>query len=255
MRNIVTLFTFVVTYSLVLTGPAWASEQWREDTLCGITFSKPEETIFSGFEKAYCVKTTTGARVCSCSKSPDSRDAQIIIEKNGAITQQWNTEFAPPTSLADFRVESADLTGSGQRDIVVATMNGMSNGMGVQYWELRAVVDGVMSKPMIVEDYGIMGFLTRSKSQNKCALLSTRWLWGKEPARGSGLYLTGMWFTYSKNDRAWTPAIDRPAVYRRYLNNFEKLRIEQLNSEHPIPLLWFSDKETKEIEGPYPKFD
>ena len=251
----ITLVVLVSACFLILSSSVQASGTWKDDMLCGKTNSRPEEATIPGCEKAFCLKTAMAGRVCSCRKSPGIHEVQMVIENHGKTTQSWNAAFAPPATLANFRVENADITGSGREDIVVATMSGMSNGMGVQYWEVRAIVNGIVSKPAIVEDYGIMGFLTRSKSGKRCALLSTRWLWGQEPKRGRGLYLAGKWFVYDMSDNAWTPAIDRPVVYRRYLDSFEKLRLEQLNSDNPIPLSWFVDKETKELIGPYPKFD
>jgi hypothetical protein len=169
----------------------------------------------------------------------------MFMEEQGSITQQWETVFGLPTTLADFRTESADLTGSGREDIVVATMNGVSNGMGVEYWEVRAIVEGKLSNPVNVEDYGVMGYLTKAKSDKRCMLLVTSWNNGWEPKRGYGLYLSGQWFAYSNSTGEFYRVLDRPAVHRRYLYGFERLRLSELAKEDRVPLLWFHDKDAK----------
>jgi hypothetical protein len=128
-------------------------------------------------------------------------------------------------------------------------MFGMSNGMGVQYWAVRAIIEGELSNALFAEDYGIVGYPTRSKSQKVCMLLVTRWLEGWEPTRGDGLYLAGRWFTYNTYSHEMVPA-DRPVIYRRYLYGFERLRLGQLEKDQPTPLLWYKDKRQRSLLDP-----
>ncbi|HEV8581810.1 MAG TPA: hypothetical protein VGX68_22300 [Thermoanaerobaculia bacterium] len=257
VRGVIYLHALVALATLLISPVAASeSEPSREDIPCGTRYSKPEEAAIKGCNEAYCVKTAATARVCSCRKSQDASSAEMLVERDGAIEQRWDSGFILPASLATFGVDGADLTGTGRQDLVVATLITMSNGMGIEYWEVRAIVGDKLTKPLDVEDYGIMSYLTRASPNSKCRLLASRWFPGWEPERGEGLYLMGKWFTYSEFSPELTTE-DRPAVYRRYLLSFQRLRAEQLRKDldHRQPLPWFSDGRTKELVGPYPSYE
>ncbi|MCF1717080.1 hypothetical protein L0U88_20740, partial [Flavihumibacter sp. RY-1] len=88
-------------------------------------------------EAAYCVKNADSSQVCACLPSIDSDEARITYEKNGAVILQWNASIYPPAVASALRVDRADLNSDGKEELVIATMLSTSNGMGIEYWEVR----------------------------------------------------------------------------------------------------------------------
>jgi hypothetical protein len=227
---------------------------WRKEKSCG-TRLKTEKIGINGCVSAYCAQITTEYRVCACILKEDSDDTKIYIERKGKIIREWKGSMYPPAGGAAFRIDKANISGAGKDDLLVATMASESQGIGIQYWEVRAVVDDRVTNAVPVDDYGILGFATRSSLKTPCHLLATQWLWGWEPKKGDGLYLYGRWFDFSPTSTELYSALDRPAIYRRYLYSFERMRLSALEKEEPMPLLWFTDTATAPLIGPYPKHE
>ncbi len=238
---------------------AGESQSWRKDKVCGHKL-KTENAEMVGCVRAYCVTISEDSRVCACilgtqsDYSATSDDAEISIAKKGNVSHHWRVTIYPPAGGAVLRVDKADLTGSGNDDLLVATMTSESQGIGIQSWQVRAVVADTVSNAVPVEDYGIMGFATRDMRNNHCSLLATQWLNGWEPKRGSGLYLFGRWFDFNPTSAELYPALNRPAIYRRYLYSFEQTRLAAMEKEEPTPVPWFTDKTTAILTGPYPEY-
>lgn len=248
----------ILTFAILLTWKSVAANEpasWRDDVLCGSKFSVQQESTIEDCLRANCVSATQALRICRCLKSEESGQALMLIEKDGKVVKQWDASFVPPASLADFVVYAVDLTGDGKEEFIVATLDAVSNGMGISYWQIRAIVGDSVSKQVPIEDFGVMGYPTRAKASKPCMLLSTRWLDGWEAERGLGLYLYGRWFAYSKSSKEFCPVLERPAVYRRYLYSFERLRMNELSKGQPDPILWFRDQRTKQLIGPYPEYE
>lgn len=227
-------------------------EDWRNDKECGKRLPIPIKAEIAGCQKAYCTQLSESSRICSCLNSSEDEEGNIFIERSGKIVERWKAKLYPPADENSFRVDSVKLTDNGE-DLLVGAMETQSNGMGVQYWTVWAVTKKGISKPLNIQDYGIVGFLTRPTGVNVCNLLATRWMDGSEPKHGDGLYLVGRWFNFE--DGNFTPNFERPIIYRRYLKSFEQQRNKAFSAAKPKPLLWFNDGNTKPVLGPYPQFE
>jgi hypothetical protein len=243
------LFCGMSIQSVAASKPA----DWRNDDICGRRLPAPVEVEIRGCEKASCTQISGRSRICACLPTSESDEGNIFIEKSGKVLVRWNARLFTFSDEPIFRVDAADLRRDGKEELVVGAMETVSNGMGRQYWTVWAVSEATISNPIAVEDYGIFGFLTRQKGEKTCNLLATRWMEGFEPHRGDGLYLAGRWFSLCNGNL--TPYYDRPIIYRRYLKSFERQRNKAISEEHPKPILWFRDTNTKPLSGPYPPFE
>lgn len=122
--------------------------------------------------------------------------------------------------------------------------------MGIAYWKVFFIEEDKISPPIDIDDYGLMGYATRSGKSRSCMLFATVWRNGWEPKIESGLYIVGQWYELKNGEisQIWS----RPAVYRRYRKNLERLRNNQNNTVPNTPLLWFTDKHAHPVIGPYP---
>ena len=226
---------------------AGSSEEWRKDKLCGRRLPHFQAVTLKGCLEAYCA-VVGDSRICACKESENTDEIHIILEYKGEKEAKWTAKVMPfifgPES---FRLNEADLDGDGNKEFIFAALWTQSNGMGIEYWTLWAIDEGQVSKPIEIQDYGTMGYLTSAEDDKNCQLLVSRWLDGWEPERGSGLYIVGRWYIYSNGE--FSPQFDRPAIYRRYLYRLERLRGESLSKK---PLLWYKSSETHQVIGPHP---
>lgn len=169
---------------------------------------------------------------------------RFIVRKSDTDLATWEV-LVPPymLSVKNFRVMKADLDSDGNPEFVVEVWVSVSNGMAISYSSLF-VVDGrnpaTVSPAIPVEDFGILGTLSRSLGGSQCRILETRWCYGSDPVRGPGLYLVGRWLGY----RSGLVEIDasRPTVCRRYLRSFEKERNSAVAKAQRMR--WFADART-----------
>ena len=231
------------TLLLALTVLSGARSGLGETLSCGVTrVSTVADDAMS------CVAASRGLRVCE--QDVGSEDVDIVVRNGEHEVQRW-TDSVSGMLVREFRVLAADLTGDGLDDIAVATRNTVSNGMAIASWTVCAI-DGaaVASHPdcVSVEDFGFMSYFARQPGSPGCLLLQTAWRWGKEPGRGSGLYLVGRWLRYSRG--SFIPVASRPLVARRYLYSFERKRTSHYNSD--TPLAWFRDARVRSVTCPDP---
>lgn len=239
-------FTFIV----IASASGGDSQLWRKDVACGRKLPKAEEIAISGFEKSYCIQISKSSRVCAGVKTPDSVVAQIFYERDGSIIQQWDAPLDIFLSESGLRVDAINMTDNGEGKLIVGFMNSQSMGMMIQHWTIWAITGNTVSKPVKVDDYGIMSFLTMSNQSGSWYLLSARWIDGWEPKRGDGLYAVGKWYALSNGEFA--PVSDRPQIQRRYLPSFELIRLQAFEQRKPTPVIWYKDKRTRPIVGQYP---
>ena len=180
--------------------------------------------------------------------APDG--VRFTLRGAGAAEQSWNAE----PLLGDtgsFRVQLADLDGDGRDEIVVGTIDSVSNGMAVQYWSL-CVIDGRRPGPapscVALDDFPFFGMLTRAPGARGCRALETHWRWGGEAKRGDGLYLVGGWLAYRHGKLA--PDATRPLVARRYLYRFAAQRRDVIENARTAPILWWRDPTTRVVRCP-----
>jgi hypothetical protein len=223
---------------------------WRKDVACGHKLPEAERVAISGFEKSYCIQISKSSRICAGMKTPDSVVAQIFYERDGSIIQQWDAPIDTFLSESGLRVDTINMTGDGEGELIVGLMNSQSMGIAIQQWTIWAITGNTVSKPVKVDDYGIMSFLTKSNQSGKWYLLSTRWRDGWEPKRGDGLYAVGKWYELSGGEFA--PVSDRPQIQRRYLPSLERIRLHAFEQKKPTPVIWYKDKRTRPIVGQQP---
>jgi hypothetical protein len=164
----------------------------------------------------------------------------------------WRTEpLLGDTS--SFRVTLADLDGEGRDEVMVGTIDQVSNGMAVQYWSL-CVLDArrADAQPPCValEDHPFYGMATRAAGERGCRVLETHWRWGKEAKRGDGLYLTGRWLAYRGG--TLVPDARRPLVARRYLYGFAAARRDVIENARSAPVTWWRDPGVRVVRCPDP---
>jgi hypothetical protein len=144
---------------------------------------------------------------------------------------------------SDFEVLQADLNGDGRRELILANHDGTSNGLGINNWTIYIFPDSEFRRPLSplifsVEEYGSLGtFVTEG---NSILILTTKWLWGKDPQgkRRNGLYLVGQWWRYRQGELV--PAIERPLLARRYLERFASERGRTFGDQR-APYLWLKN--------------
>ena len=149
-----------------------------------------------------------------------------------------------------FRLIGADFLGLRTNQLLIAVLNTQSNGMGVEYWSLWFVTRDQISRPLEVNDFGVMSFLTASPA-GKCEIFAARWRDGWEPKRGSGLYIAGHWRQISLHGDIsidW----DRPVLYRRYLFDLERQRNGAMSESGRRAVPWHTSPLARRVIGPYP---
>jgi len=228
---------------------------YLEDEPCGQDLGWPSQSLVQNCSDAYCIHATAMLLVCSCRRDPPPADeglsADIVVRDGDREIQRWTEDFSLPSAPGTFRVSVADVDGDGRDDLVVATLNAISNGMAVEYWTVCAISGRASSAPPAcvgVEDYGVMGYLTHGPGEHACLLLQTTWRWGTEPGRGNGLYLVGRWLRYSGS--GFVPVTWRPILARRYLFSFQDER-----SSSSKPLAWLRNRTTRSVSCPDPLCD
>lgn len=233
---------------------AQAAEEWRNDELCGTKLPDLKETEINGCDYAYCGEILPNQTLCSCSHQDEKLDnpfiTELTLKRKNMPDMKWREDNIATTYISEHSIQTqyADLDGNKTKEIIVATLGGLSNGMGVSSWAVRVIDGDKISKAVYLKDYGTVSFLTRKKNDSGCKLLASQWLGGSEPYRGWGLYLTGKWYDYSADH--FSETYERPTIYRRYLYSFEKERNQA--SKNETPLLWYKSPKTKEISGPDP---
>lgn len=225
---------------------------WRTERPCGQRLPSFQPTEINDCDDAYCSAIPNGSRLCACLKSEETGELIISLEPKNAPKKEWTINVIPPISVgasfdADiFRLDSADLNGDGREELLFAVKEAEGQGMGVQHWRLRAINGEKVSDELQVEDYGVMSYITCSPKRKGAYLLASRWIWGREPGRGGGLYIAGQWYELGGGDLYAVP--DWPSIYHRYLFSLSKERGKALGQ----PVLWHLKKDAHETIGPSP---
>jgi hypothetical protein len=226
-------------------------EKWREDKPCGRQLPDFQSVKLEGCLQACCGDLPTGARLCACLKSEDTGETQISLEPKGTQKKQWTIQVLPLVFGAEaFRLDSVDFNGDGREELLFGVMVSQGQGMGVQHWTLWALDGKEVSDEIQVDDYGVMSFLTCSAGHRGALLLGSRWIWGWEPGRGSGLYIAAQWYEFAYG--RFFPTSSRPGIYHRYLFSLAEERGKELNKNYPRPVQWHSKRNAHLLVGPYP---
>lgn len=257
MKNIfnkITAFSITILFVILTAALTLAadSDQWRKDKLCGLQLPQLTETKLEGCIQAFCTELPNKARLCACQKSDETGETQISLEPQVGPKKQWNVDVLPPISFGvnSFRLDSADLNGDGKDELIFGILEAQGQGMGVQYWTLWVIDGDKLSKPLQVSDYGTMSYLTCNSKHKGVHLLASKWIWGREPERGDGLYIAAQW--YELGCGGLSTVSNRPGIYHRYLNSLAEERGKHMGGEKLKPVPWHSKAGTHEVVGPYP---
>jgi hypothetical protein len=124
-----------------------------------------------------------------------------------------------------FEVVQADLDDDGRQEVILATLDGVGNGMGVAYWTVYALSPGSIDwsiDSLPVQEYSSAGSWVVLSGEKRCNLLQTKWANGFEAGRGWGLYFHASWQAFEHG--AFVQRVDRPILRRRYLFGFARER-------------------------------
>lgn len=215
-----------------------------------------------------CTEGGDGRQVCMCAHDVRRDDGghSFTYFEDG----ERKARFYGYTFMGDpkgFEVADVDLDADGVRETVVAALVNVSNGLGVDTWQLT-IIDGGGEQltRFVTEHYGEGTFAT--PGDGRCELLVTTWEYLHDQLRGEGCYLTARRFEYREG--GLVPVIGEVAA-RRLLYSFayntedledgswRTLTLEDLT--HPNTQIWPWDplldglRRTRERGGTIEKLD
>lgn len=241
LLNLAAMFRFAALVSL-MTMVVGSTAHSQAPTL--VKFGPPQPVTLAGFDKIHCVSLPGGIRICKYMS--ESNDGTFLVERQGKRLGKWPAS-ASFGETSDFEVLLGDLDGDGQRELVVANHDGMSNGMAIDYWTISIFSDAEFRSfqaPLMfsVQEYGSFG--TFVPTSGRVDIFTTRWLNGEDPKgrRVPGTYLAGQWWRYKSGELHVVP--DRPVMARRFLYSFADERNRTISNPH-IPYTWFLDPKTE----------
>ena len=170
-------------------------------------------------------------RVC---RSEHDGEATLTVTEGARRLATWPAEYS--VQAGDFAAFTTDLDRDGGRDLVVASLTSVSNGLGVAYWTVDVLPDGASAPAYSfeAEDFDARG---RSFAHDRGRLIvwATDWISAPDPRgrRPEGMYFMGRPFTLASGGLA--PARSLPIRARRLLNSFSR-------DEAGGPVGWLSDR-------------
>jgi hypothetical protein len=239
------LLTRIIALALVAVIPSRLSAQstngavWWTDRPCQSALGRDRFDIVKlsprlapshGCQQESCAHLRGGGQVCQClSDTVRTITVTGVVPRTLKFERPWS-DIRPDT----FDVIEADLEGDGSREIVVATLDAVSNGMAVPSWTILALSPGAYGwgiDSLQVEEYSSLGSWVTHRGEKSCNLLQTQWVNGYEAGRGGGLYLQASWqaFEYSR----FIQRVDRPVIRRRFLNSFDRQRSDTTIRDAP----------------------
>jgi hypothetical protein len=181
-------------------------------------------------------------------EAQDEAPAEYVLERGGAAIQRW----PKPSMFADspFHVLIGDLDRDGRPELVVASLGGVSNGIGFSSWTIFVFDGRDWSKRPLefgLEEFHPMDSFRRGSEHEACGIIQSEWRPGSDTHRGWGLYLVGQRFQFDAG--RLVPDMSRPVMARRLLRSFEA---EFLRGRRG-PGAWLADPRSErrpEVEPP-----
>jgi hypothetical protein len=210
MRSIALAFALTCSAGAQLVAPHWhGANAWRRDVPC-LREVQPRNG---------CVSMRDGRSVCRAARD-DGDD--LTIRDAGRVLHAWHAGVIGPAE-GNGAFYRADLDGDGRDELIVTTLETVSNGMAIGAFQI-VVIDGrdAAAPPLFFsdEDFDPRVSFLRAPGGSRCRFFETEWLWAADRRRGDGFYLTGQWLDY--RDGALVPVTSRPLLARRLLFRFEK---------------------------------
>jgi len=159
---------------------------WQRDRPCQDALRRGS---FSILASARVSPTQAGCRAKRCTRL---HDRGMVCQCLGDSTRTIDVAGVGPQPLRfvrpwsgvqpdSFEVIQADLDGDGSKELVLATFDAMSNGMGVAYWTVfvltPARLDWIVDS-LPVQEYSSSGSWVVLPKENRCNLLQTAWVNG-----------------------------------------------------------------------------
>jgi hypothetical protein len=219
------------------------------------TGNHPKETNINGFDYSLCVEFSNQLQVCKAANY-ESGETEYLVQNDNKVLAKT---IAPYFSLAccemkDFHAYYGDLDKNGSNEIIIASLEGVSNGLGVSYFNIHIFQEPLtlQQKPLTfpIQDFGKKGNFIYDKEANETFILVTSWdnYQTLDPNRGWGTYLVGRWFRYRNG--TLLPVFEKPMLARRLLYSFAHERnTAQGNGSQLIPYLWLKNKYTHKFFG------
>jgi hypothetical protein len=174
-------------------------------------------------ERCRCAK-----EACFCLPGLDEDEAQLTFG-----LASWTSPVFPTNDESAFRHAKVDLDGDGQPESVISVREGVSNGLGVEWWRHLVVHEARPIASFVTIDYGA-SFVAQPRG---CALLATSHDWRPDQLRGKGSY----WIARLHVLKDGAMRAVGPEVARRYTHRFAAQRWDGLDRELAEPLPWFTD--------------
>lgn len=210
--------------------------------LAAAPFPAPSPVALEHCARAACT-TASETRVCKCLRPPEAGDDLVIVDR----PDERRVLLATSNHLGevtDFRVQPADLDADGSPELVIASLMGESNGMGIRTWHV-AIVDGQqdLTVQFVAHDFGFDALKGTS-------LLVTEWAWtGLE--KENALVFVAREYSYKAGALTASKA---PVLRRRYTLDFEKERLKAIEAsvDRTLPgrLLLAHPSTTKSADEP-----
>ncbi|MEM8556478.1 MAG: hypothetical protein AAGG50_01435 [Bacteroidota bacterium] len=183
-----------------------------------------------------CTAQTTDRGTTEICLGFDADESLVVtVERDTVETARWAYLGAP--SLLDLRAFVLPQTDAADMDttetVLVATLDAVSNGMGVSYWTATVLRDGVPAYHLRIEEFGEAGG-SFGAADDEVVLWTTEWVGGPDPTgeRGEGLYFTGRPFAVTPT--GLTPRTDLDLRARRFLESFVR--------DERGPVAWLLDE-------------
>ncbi|OZC01535.1 hypothetical protein [Rubricoccus marinus] len=175
-------------------------------------------------------------RVC---RAEANGEATIRVDRGAQRLARW--PVAAGVQAGDFAAFEADLDRDGERDLIVATQEAVSNGLAVAYWRVDVLASGTSGPAysFTVEDFDASG-QSFAHDGARLVLWATDWISGPDPRgrRPEGMYVVGRPFYLASG--GLVPARGLPLRARRLLHSFSRDAGEG-------PVGWLSDRRAESL--------
>lgn len=212
---------------------------------------KPVAATLADTNEAYCSNVGGGVRVCKVLRAAD--EAEFVIYRGSSAVdridgQTWRSIAVEPDGFFAYR---GDLDNDGKAEIVLVSLEGVSQGMGVTYatayiFDGRTLGSG--SKPIAVpiQEFGERENFIYDPQTRRTEILISYWASydSIEPRRAVGTYLIGKFFRY-RNGKL-EPILEKPTLARRFLNSFASER-DNGWFENRKPFTWLTARSAHKL--------